>query len=427
MKRPSGFAAFTLVWAGQLLSVVGTVMTQFALTVWAYQVTGQATALALVGFFSFVPGVVFIPLAGVIVDRANRKAVMMISDISAVLVSATILIIYTSGGLQIWHLCAAGFVTGLFGAFQWPAYSAAISVMLPKTHYARASSMMAITEHGSNILAPILATALLAVIGISGIMALDLISYSFAIVSLLIVMIPQAPIDTSKAPPPILKEISFGFRYILARRGLLGLQSVYFVGNFANQVALTLMPAMILARTSNNNDVLATVQTAIGVGGVVSALVIGVTGGPRRKAYGVLIGWLFYSLGLFVFGLGNGQVWWIVLGFGASIFGPLIDSSNQTIWQSKVPPTLQGRVFSARAVIARVATPLAAIIAGPLADYVFEPMLAGQGKGAGMSLMITLAATLGMSAALVGLTLPVIRQVELTIPDHDLAPAPVTS
>jgi MFS family permease len=409
-------------------------MTQFALTVWAYQQTGQATALALVGFFSFAPGVIFMPLAGAVVDRSNRKAAMMLSDITALISATVIFLLYRGEGLQIWHLCAAGWFTGTFQAFQWPAYSAAISLMIPKQQYARASSLMAVAEYGSNIFAPIFASALLALIGIGGILILDVFSYAIAIVSLLLVTIPPPATLTERRP--ILREMAFGFRYIIARKGLLGLQTVYFIGNFASQFFATLLPAMVLARTSNDQNVLATVQTGLGVGGVLGAVIITWTGGPKRKPYGVLVGWIMYLFFSGWVAIGQTPLWWIVMGFLAFSFVALLDSSNQAIWQSKIPPNMQGRVFSARAVIARCATPLAALMAGPLADYFFEPAffdgtllggLFGVGKGAGTSALMTISCFAGIVAAVIGISLPFIRNVDRMIPDHDQVTTPTTA
>jgi MFS family permease len=130
--------AFTIVWIGQAVSLLGTSMTAFALTIWAYQLTGKATALALVGFFHVTPLLIMSPIAGAIVDRSNRKLMMMLSDLASGMATIGILLLYLTGGLQLWHLYVASMITGIFQTFQWPAYSAAITMIVPKKHYARA-------------------------------------------------------------------------------------------------------------------------------------------------------------------------------------------------------------------------------------------------------------------------------------------------
>jgi len=125
---------FTVVWIGQMLSLLGTTMTGFALTIWAWQVTGQATALAFVGFASFAPVVLFSPVAGAIVDRYDRKKIMMLADLAAGLPTVALLLLYSSGNLQIWMLYVTGAISGTFQSFHFPAYSAAVTMMVHKKH-----------------------------------------------------------------------------------------------------------------------------------------------------------------------------------------------------------------------------------------------------------------------------------------------------
>jgi MFS family permease len=152
-----GMTAFIIIWSGQVVSLLGTAMTNFALTIWAYQETGQATALALVGFFFMVPLLVFSPIAGALVDRSNRKLMMMISDLGAGLVTIIQLALFVTGNLEIWHLYVTAAIAGTFQTLQWPAFSAALTMMVPKEQYGRANGMMQLAGSASNIFAPILA------------------------------------------------------------------------------------------------------------------------------------------------------------------------------------------------------------------------------------------------------------------------------
>jgi DHA3 family macrolide efflux protein-like MFS transporter len=147
-KRPQGMLAFVLVWLGQIVSLLGSSMTGFAMTIWAYEKTGTATALALVGFFFVAPMLVFSPFAGAIVDRSNRKLMMMVSDLASGLATVLVLFLYLSGRLEIWHLYVTAAFQGIFQGFQWPAYSSAITTMLSKTQYGRANGMMELAGAG---------------------------------------------------------------------------------------------------------------------------------------------------------------------------------------------------------------------------------------------------------------------------------------
>jgi len=434
--------AFTVVWLGQVVSMLGTNMTRFALTIWAWQITGQATALALVAFFSFGPSVLLSPIAGALVDRANRKRVMMLSDLAAGLSTIVVLLLFLTDQLQIWHLYVAGAFAGAFESFQFPAYSAAVTTMLPKEQYTRASGMLSMAESAANIGAPILAALFLTVIGIGGVMAIDIITFTVAIGALLLVAIPQPERTAAgeEARGSIWRESLYGFRYILDRSSLLGLQLVFFTINLTATLGFTLWSPMLLARTGNNELILGSVQSAAGIGGVAGGLLLSIWGGPKRRIHGVLLGMVFASLlGQMLMGLGQALTIWAIAAFFSSFFIPILNGSNQAIWQAKVAPDVQGRVFATRRLIAQITAPVAMLLAGPLADRVFEPALreggslvplfgrfVGTGPGAGMSLMFIFSGALGVLAGLGAYAFPSIRRAEEILPDHKATGAPVS-
>ncbi len=157
-------------------------MTSFALGIWAWEKTGSAQALALVGVFTYAPLIIVTPLVGVLVDRWNRKLVMMLSDLGAVLASVVVFLLFISGRLEIWHIYATTAFASTFQAFQWPAYSATVTMMVPKKHYSRASGMISMVESASNIIGPVLAGSLIGVIGIRGILLIDIITFFVAFI-----------------------------------------------------------------------------------------------------------------------------------------------------------------------------------------------------------------------------------------------------
>ncbi len=431
--------AFLIVWFGQVISMLGSAMTTFALTIWAYEITGSATALALVSFFSFGPAILFSPVAGALVDRWNRKLVMMLSDLGAGVSTIAVFILYSTGNLQIWHLYVAGAVSGVFAVFQWPAYSAAISTMLPKDQYARASGLLGLADSASNVFAPIFATALLVIIGISGVMIIDIVTFLFAVGSLLIIFVPQPEVSAAgtEAKGNLLSESVYGFRYIVRRPSLLALQLIFSFINLTGGFAYALVAPMLLARTGNNEAILATVQSLGAVGGIVGGLLLSVWGGPKRRIQGVLLGIVGASLFGHVFmGVGQVVLIWAFASFARAFFLPLLNGSNQAIWQAKVAPDVQGRVFAARRMIAQITGPLSILLAGPLADRIFEPAmqaggsltplfggLVGMGAGAGMGLMFLLAGVLSLVVGVGGYMLPIVRNAEDLLPDHETAPA----
>lgn len=437
--QPKGMLGFTIVWFGQVISLMGSAMSGFAMTIWAWQLTGSATALALVGLFWFAPNVLFSPIAGALVDRSNRKLVMMVSDISAGVITILYLALYSAGALEIWHLYVGGFIAGTFQAFQWPAYSSAITMMIPKNQYGRATGMMSLAEWGSGIFSPVLAAALLAPIGIAGILTIDIITFVFAIVALLWIQVPQ-PTQSAEgkaAQGNLWQESIYGFKYILQRPSMLGLQMVFFFGNLLSTISGTLISPMILSRSMNDALLLGSTQSVGSIGGILGSLLITAWGGPKRKVWGVLLGWgLSGILCLTLMGLGREGIIWAIGSFFGSFFGPIINSSNQAIWMSKVAPDIQGRVFSVRRLIAQITGPFGMLIAGPLADQLFEPAMAtaqsalgaplgwltGTGPGTGMALINIICGILLVIVIFYAMSNPNIRNVESIVPDHDTNP-----
>ena len=429
--RLTGMRLFAVIWSGQFFSLLGTYMSQFALSIWAWQRTGEATALALVALFSFGPSVIMYPIAGALVDRWNRKLVMMLSDIASGIATIIVFILLTSGRLEVWHLYLTGAFTGIFQSFQWPAYSASVSLMVPKKDYARASGMLSLADSVSNICAPAAAGVLIGVIGVSGVLSIDVVTFLVAVGILIVVAIPQ-PLKQEKKMS-ILSDAVFGFRYISQRSGLLGLVLNFFASNLITGLAFTVFTPMIMLRSGNDTVIMGSVQAAFGVGGVVGGLALSAWGGPKRKVDGVLLGMAASGLfGMTLLGIGRTPLVWMVAAFLTMLFIPTSNGSNQAIWQSKVPPELQGRVFGARALIAQISAPISMSIAGPLADKIMTPAmmpggpladtfgwLVGTGPGAGIGLVFVFLGLIGAAIALSGYAVKAVRDVEKTIPDND--------
>jgi MFS family permease len=432
---------FVIVWLGQIVSVLASSMTGFGMSLWMYKKTESAMAMGGMQVAFILPFLILSPIAGVMVDRYNRKLMMMVSDLAAVLATSAIFILYATGHLQFWHLYVSAAVNGIGNTFQWPAYSAAISTMVPKQQLGRANGLMSVMEAGPGILAPILAGAVLALPitrpfdSFALIMLIDVVTFFIAIGALLMVHVPQPEktVEGQEASGHFLKEAVYGFRYIFQRPSLLGLQLIFFAGNLFSGIGFTLLAPMVLARTDQNSVVFGSVQTAGAVGAVLGGIIITAWGGFKRRVHGVLLGWAVF--GIFFAMLGLGQSLWIWIPFiflMEMVGGPLINSSNQAIWQSKVAPDMQGRVFSARRFIAWFTNPISPLVAGALADYVLEPAMRtqsglssifggwfGTGPGAGMGLLLFFC---GLAAALVGLSgyyFPAVRNAEDILPDHD--------
>ncbi len=434
-SRPTGMRAFVIIWFGQLISILGSAMTGFAIPIYIFGETERVRELALLGLAFMLPLIVFSPIAGTIVDRNNRKRMMILSDLAAGLTTVAVFVLVQLDILEIWHLYITNAINGAFQTLQWPAFSAAISTMIPKEQYGRANGLNSLAQSGSNIFAPILAGALLGFVGLQGILLIDIVTFVFAITALLFVHIPDPPPtkEGQRGQGSFWGETAYGFRYIWERPSLLGLQLVFFVGNFFTMLAFTAMAAFVLYRTNQDAQIFAWVASSGAVGGVLGGLLMSAWGGPKKRVHGVLLGWFFSGLfGLVLLGLGRAWLVWAAAAFIGNLIIPILNGSNQAIWQAKVAADVQGRVFSVRRLIAWAVVPLANVLVIPLTDGWLEPAmreggslvntfswLVGSGPGAGIALLFIVT---GFIAALVGLSgylFPLIRNAELLLPDHD--------
>ena len=443
-------------------------MSEFALTLWAWELTGSATALALVGFFSLLPRIFISIFAGIIVDRANRKYLMMLGDAIAAISTLFILLLHLSGNLAIWHLYLAASVNGGFGQIQQLAYSTSITLLVSPQNYTRANSMNSVVHYGSNIIAPAIAGILYPIIGLGGILPIDLATFGVAIATLIWIRIPQPverrgeevlkdtashkkrsagekrigntedvpPVPKSPSPPVtkeeavnrlaiLWAEVTFGIRYIWQRDSLRTLLLVTASFWFVHDLAETVGDPMILARSDNNSQVLGSVFSAAGISGVTGAVVLSAWGGTKRRVNGMLLGFVGAGVAKAIFGLGQNLTIWLPAQFCSSLNFPLLGSSETALWMEATPPELQGRVFAANSLVLELVSAIATLIAGPLSDRLLEPVMQsqnsfssllapifGNGAGAGMALLYVICAIAMFTVGIIGFKLPQLHQLE---------------
>jgi DHA3 family macrolide efflux protein-like MFS transporter len=439
-SRPPGMRASIMVWAGQIVSVIGTVMTGFALTFWTFEVTGRATDLAMMGFFTLGPRILLGPIAGVLVDRWDRKATLIAFDLAAGLSSVAVFALHLTNNLEVWHLYVTSLFAGAFQAFHEPAYLASATMMVSKEQYTRTGGLVSLTGHASSIVAPALAGLLLGLIGVRGVLLFDIATFIVAVTTLLVVDIPQPSAATKnrdRGKANLFREMRYGFRYIAERSSLLNLLLILAGVNLFVNLFGTLYSPMILARTENDELALATVQSAIGIGGVVGGAVIAAWGGPKRKIDVLLIGYGLAAVLRVLTGIERNVVLWALDGFLMSLAMAAALSTSHALWQSKVTPEVQGRALSTRQMIAGMTVLATKLAAGPLADRVLEPAmmpgdklantfgrLVGTGSGAGMGLLILAGGTLAALICLSGYLFPAVRDIDMLILDYDAARTP---
>ena len=425
-----GMKTFLVIWVGQLISILGSGLTSFALGVWIFSQTGKATPFALTILFGNLPRILLLPVAGSLADRWNRRWVMILSDTGNALVTISVFVLLLFGNLQFWHIYLIVTLGSIFSAFQEPAYSASVTMLVPKKDLSRANGMIQMGQALEMVVTPIIAGVLFVAIGLSGILVIDFVTFLFAVGALLLVRIPQ-PERTEHADnkSSILADALFGWNYLKARPGLFGLLWYFAMVNFLLNWAGVLTGPMLLSRFPAST--LGTVQMVVGLGMLAGGILSSVWAGPKRKITAV-IGYIGFALvGMIVAGLrpspffvGAGLFWLM-------IFVPLASASSQAVFQAKVAPHLQGRVFSIRSMISRSVMPISFLLAGPLADRVFGPLLdtngawahtflgslLDTGAGRGIGLMFIISALCGIIVTLMAYANPRIRNIEDELPD----------
>lgn len=327
-----------------MASAIGTEMTQFALIIWIWQLTQETTAISFISFFFQLPQIFIALFAGLIIDRFNRKYLMIFSDASLALCTITIGLLYLTHNLHIWHLYGLAIAYGCFEQIQTLAYSASISLMVPKQHYARVSSMSSLVNYSSAIIAPALVGSLYPIIGLMGIILIDMATFAVVIGAVSLIQIPQLGTEIEKLNgKTIWQQLSWGIYYILSRPSLLALTIIFCLFLFTYHICETLYQPMILARTGGNTQVLSTVVIAAGVGGVVGAVSLSILGGFKRKVHGILLGFIGAGLGKIILGLSHIPLAWIGAQFFSAFNIPLAFGSSYAVWYAKVQPDVQGR------------------------------------------------------------------------------------
>lgn len=416
---------FIVVWLGQFVSLVGSGLTSFALGLWVYERTGSVTQFALIGLFTVLPGVILSPLAGALVDRWDRRWVMILSDTGAGFCTLMMALLFLTGQVKILYICLVAGASATFNIFQWPAYSAATTLLVSKHNLGRANGMVQFGRAASEILAPMLAGSLVLTIQVEGVLLIDFVTFLFAVTTLFFVRFPKPEITAvgQVGKGALWREAAYGWTYIAARRGLLGLLVFFAIVNFLWGLVGASITPMILGFTSAN--VLGIIISVAGGGMLVGSLAMSAWGGPRRRINGVLLFELLSGLCFLLIGL-RPSAWLVAIGaFCAHLTIAVVYGSNQAIWQIKVPPDVQGRVFAAQQMIATSTRPLAYLVAGPLADKLFEPLLApagpltgsigqivGVGSGRGIGLLFLIMGVLKVAVSLGGYLYSPIRSVE---------------
>ncbi|MGE8206002.1 MFS transporter [Heyndrickxia sp. NPDC080065] len=380
MGENKGFTSFLLIWGGQLGSLLGTSLTSFALGVYILQKTGSVSNFAITLVCMSIPGLIISPFAGALVDKWNRKGMMLASDILSGMATMGICATIFFSELQLWHIYSAVIIWSIAGAMQFPAYQAIVSQIVEKKHLGRANGLIQTSEAASTIIAPPIAGILLPFIHLEGILLIDFFSFFLAIFSLLIVKIPHiTALESFIKKQSILLDIKDGIQYLRMNRALLWFLTYFSLANFILGFENVLLQPLILS--IGNAKTLGFVMSCLGLSMVLGGLVMSAWGGPKRKTRGVFGFGLISSVFFTLIWASNSIPFMCVFIFISFFFLPFGNTCSQVIWQSKVEPSIQGRVFALRRMIAMSLMPISYLLSAPLIEHVFTPLMSSHAIG----------------------------------------------
>jgi len=429
-----GVKSFLLVWAGQFVSLLGSGLTAFALGVWIFQTTASTTQYALVMFCASVPLLAVLPLAGPLIDRYDRKRLLVACDLVGGLAAGAVGILAWTRTLSLGAACVIVVLMSCATAIQWPTWSAVVTGLVPREHLGRASGMTQIAGAASQVLAPLCAGYLVTVVGITGVTAMDAATYAVSIATLLAATIPSTE-KRAERRRSYWRDLTVGWSYILSRAGLAALLAMFVAVNFCVELASILFTPFVLSFSTA--PALGTIVAVGGVGMLLGGALLSVWGGPRRSALAAAL--FAMPVGVMICSAGLTRSTPLLAVFTAAFFFflSLVSGASQVVWQRTVPPELQGRVFAVRSAIALSSVPVAALVVGPLADRIFEPALMpegwlagglgaliGVGKGRGIALMMVLAGACGVLAALMAASYRPLRRLDQEIPEEHVDALP---
>lgn len=380
-------------------------MTSFALIIWVYQRQGTAMSVALLSVFSYLPYVLVSIFAGALIDKFNKKRMLFICNTVATICSLFTFCLMSFGILHVWYLYVINLILGFMNAFESPVSKAVITLIVPKEHYTRTSGLRSLSDSIILVFSPVLATTLVSLLGINIIFIFDFITFVIAFFTLLLLVeIPRIGIIETKdnKKSNILIESLQGFVYLKENKGFLYLM-IFMAGiNFIASVAFfNILPAMILARTLNNEKILGLVSGAIGVGGIVGGLLVIVFRPTKSKVKTIFVSLaLSFLLCDMLLGIGRTPLIWIFGAFAGNLPIPFLNAAENYLLMSKIPKSIQGRIFSIRGTLQFITVPIGYLVGGVLADKIFEPLMihsekaksilgriVGVGNGSGMALM----------------------------------------
>lgn len=428
--KRSGLRTFYTLVLTQALSMMGSQISGLAVGIWLYNQTGDATPLTLVALFGVLPRVLASNVAGVLADRWDRRYVMVLADGGQALCTLFLLLMFASGSFSLPLLYGLVALQAVFGVFQGPAFMASMTMLVPDEQRDRANAIRQLANPASGLFAPAIAGLVYAAGGVTAAILVDLATFLVAVLVVLSVRIPrpERTEDADALSGSFLNEMLSGIRYLRQRPALLGIMIFVAMLNFLMAGVTVLLTPYLLARTGSE-AAYGVLMSLLNLGMLAGGIIMSVWGGTRPRIHTIMGGVLLLSIGLFFLAAAQSFLALAVVVFVMTLPLAPINASFSSILQAKVAPNMQGRIFAVVEQFAMMLMPISYLLAGPLADQVFEPAvgaagwervapLLGSGPGSGIALLYLIVGVLQFSLTLLVYILPRTRKFEESMPDH---------
>lgn len=358
-------------WIGQTVSNLGSSVTQFALPLLIYKLTGSALNLGIATAAEFVPYLLFGLLLGAWVDRVDRKRMMIFTDIARTLIIASIPLLAAFGALSVWWIYAVGFLQSTLTICFEAGQFAAIPNLVNKDDLVTANGRIQASYSAASVLGPLLAGLLVALTPLSTLLLVDASSFLLSACSLALISMSFNPPrgEKQEEPKSILHDVMEGLRYVLGHPVLRNISLMMAMVNF---VATTVSTQLVLfAKVQFQAS-----DTQVGLlysAGSIGIVVLSLLAGPLRKRWSfstVALGALMLE-GLLTLVLAFTHWYWIGIILWACIggLGILFNINTSSLRQAIVPNTMLGRVMSIAGVLAWSAIPLGSLLGGFIINW----------------------------------------------------------
>jgi DHA3 family macrolide efflux protein-like MFS transporter len=368
----NAFHNYIKIWVGQLFSILGSAVVQFSF-IWYVTITYQnPVLLSVMAFIGFAPQIVISPLAGILVDRYNRKLIIIIADASQAFVTLVLIIAFWYQFTPLWLFYVIIGLRGLCQAFHSPVVACLNQSMIPPDKYSRFNGLNGAMIGFMQMLGPIMGSFLLVFWSIEQVLWVDIITFIIAIIPLLIIGIPTVEISEEKKDQSIKADFSDALRVIQQVPGLLPFILLALILNFLFMPFDTLLPFFIKVTHSGSATELAYVMAALQAGMIGGALIVILKKKWPNIKWIILVLISVSFIAYLGIAISPYRTFWLmmmgglVMGLCTAIVNPLF----QTVFQLAIPNEYFGRVSSILQMLSAFAIPLGMIISGPNANWI---------------------------------------------------------